>query len=471
MTSSGTVSGPPSLDPVILDRRCGDQRQIAVQLLDLRGGPTEPIRVRVVEAQPPASDGAPLRRIAPGPEAEAGVSFALDPRTGRPIDGSEASWSRHLSQDLVSQAEAVRRYARARTGVNRLGSMERHGWSPGLLLTRRQIFPLMPPHLVWLGEEAWTADEVCCVSPTCSCRDLFIDFEPLTIPLGESKILSASMHIDQWMVTKTWGKGPGRALAEAWMAQPGARERALDLFDAAHRAGGELLDPFTARRGVVRPEGRCPCGSHRKFSRCCARSTPPRVPGSLHALQARAHDALLDFATRELGEPLALEPTEQISKPAATPSAAARWAWLLYWRRYDGFTLADRFLADPGRGDPWLRCWLEAASGTPPEILEVQSLRGRDARMENLADLERPGHEVSLAPQDQVRARDVVFAAPVRVMGRTVLLGTWRMPSDKDIALKLVSELKTVRDPIDRLRRPERVLQAMFEVQAGLASA
>ncbi|MEO0606401.1 MAG: SEC-C domain-containing protein [Myxococcota bacterium] len=191
----------------------------------------------------------------------------------------------------------------------------------------------------------------------------------------------------------------------------GARERGRALLDQAHAVGEELLDPFAARKGVVNPDSRCPCGSRRKHKRCCMGARPPRVPGDLHALKARARTALIDFAVEELGEPLRITDADD---PVVVPTEESRWAWLLYWRRFDGFTLADRFLSDPGRGDVWLRRWLEAASGTPPDAFEVLSADGRSARLAGLADLDGSDRDVQLARPDEIRVGEVVFGAPVR---------------------------------------------------------
>ena len=101
-----------------------------------------------------------LKVSAYGASPPLGATVEMDPRTGQALKGSRLDWPFDLSNDAISKAEAVRRYARARTGVNRLSAMLRDGWSRGLLLTRRQLFPLMPPHIVWLKNEAWTFNAI-----------------------------------------------------------------------------------------------------------------------------------------------------------------------------------------------------------------------------------------------------------------------------------------------------------------------
>ena len=467
-SDSDTIRGMPTLDPGLVRRRKGSMVDAAVQLLDLRGGPTEPIGVRAIGVEVPDDASLPLLRASGTSTMEA--TAQLDPLTGQPVGECKDAWACAIDRDAALAVEAVRRFARGRVGVNRRSALERRGWEPGVLLSRRQIFPLEPPHLVWLDGAAWSADEVCCVTPTCGCEDLHIDFQELRASGVAGSILSAAIDLSRHEVTESWGHGPARELAMAWLAQPGARDHGRDLFHRAHAAGEELLDPFVTHRGVVNADSRCPCGGRKKYRRCCGRARPARVPGDLHALRERARKALIDSAPEVLGEPLSLTDADSVDNPVVIPSETCRLAWLLYWRRFDGFTLVDRFLADPDRGDPWLRRWLEAASGTPPDVFEVLSTDGRTARLGALADLDSADRHVQLSGPDEVRVGEVVLASPVRLMGRSALEGAWRMPSNKDIGLELSIELKTVRDELDRLRRPERVLQAMFEVAADMAA-
>ena len=466
-SNSDTIRGLPTLDPGLVRRRRGTVVESALQLLDLRGGPTEPIGVRAVGVDVPDDPEHPLRRPA-GTALEA--TARLDPVTGEPDCESRHAWACAIDRDAAQDVEAVRRFARGREGVNRRSALERRGWEPGCLLARRQIFPLAPPHFVWLDGAAWSADEVCCATPTCPCEDLHIDFQELRASGTAGSTLSAAIDMSRWEVTKIWGRGPAPELAMSWLAQPAARDRGRGLFASAHAAGEELLDPFVARRGVVHANSRCPCGGRKKYKRCCGRARPAPVPGDLHALKARARQALIDFATEVLGEALTPADAHSADNPVVIPSEESRWAWQLYWRRFDGFTLADRFLAEPDRGDPWLRRWLEAASGTPPDVFEVLSTDGRTARLSGLANLEGADHRVRLSEPGEVRVGEVVLASPVRLMGRTVLEGAWKMPSNEDIGPTLSIELKTVRDELDRLRRPERVLQAMFDGAAHVAA-
>ncbi len=459
------------MEPGLVRRRRGGITEAALQFLDLRGGPTEPIRVHAVGIEPPEDRASPYRLALCGGEPSVDVDAVLDPRTGEPLGKPAHAWACAVGEEGASMAMAVRRYARALTGVNRRASLARSGWSPGTLLSRRQIFPLDPPHLVCLGARAWIADEVFCVTPTCPCKNLSVDFEVLREAATEAPPLTAAIDLVSWTITETRGNGPARELAEAWMAQPGSRARARDLFARAHDVGRELLDPFVVHRGSVRPEGPCPCGSRRRYKQCCGRRSPPPVPGDLHALQERARRTLVAFAAEVLPEPLELTESEGVASPFRIPSMDCRLAWLLYWRRFDGYTLADRFLADPERGDPWLRCWLEAASGAPPDIFEVKSLRGQEARLTSLADLDAPDVQVLRPPGGLLRSDDAVLAAPVQIMGRTVLEGAWRASTSKEVSLALHLDLRSAGDEIDRLQRPARVLQAMFEVLADVEAA
>ena len=462
--NADTILGLPTLDPVLVRRQRGERVESALQFLDLRGGPTEPIGVRAVGVNVPED---PTDALVRGSAGVVDANAKLDPLTGEPLGECRDAWACAIDEKAALTVEAIRRFARGRFGVNRRSSFERRGWRPGLLLARRQLFPLDPPHVVWLDGAAWSADEVCCVMPTCPCEVLHVDFQEVRASAVAGPTVSAAIDMSRWQVTQTWGHGPARELAIAWLAQPGARDRGLDLFARAHAAGEDLLDPFVARRGVVSGGSRCPCGGRKKYQRCCGRAHPARVPGDLHALRARAREALLEFSTEALGAHVSEMEADDVCAEVVTLSEEARWAWLLYWRRYDGYTLADRFLAEPDRGDPWLRRWLEAASGTPPDVFEVLETNGRTARINGLADVDGGPRQVQLCEVGGVRTGDLVFASPVQLMGRSVLEGAWRSPGNEDFGRELSIELEAVPDAVDRLEHPERVLRAMFEVAAS----
>lgn len=460
MSAEEVVYGLPTLEPGVTRRRRGGVVvDAAVQLIDLRGTTTDPIWVRATSIAP-APEGERVRAL-PRDVVGFDVTREVDPVSGEARGDGPHAWAASLSADAAAMARATRRIARAHEGVNLLRSLETRGWSPGAVLTRRQLFPLDPPHLVWLDGEAWAADEVCCVTPDCPCQDLSVDFEPLVDGEDGGGRLSARLSLESWSIEQIWGGGSARLLAERWMAEPGARERARELFDRAHAAGRDLFDPFVIRDGRVQSDARCPCGSHRKFKRCCASASPPPVPGDLQALRTRARRALLAFAA-EAGPPLA--PSEIPGVASTLSGDESRQAWLLYWQMIDGLTLADRFLADPGRGDLWLRRFIEAANGTPIGIFAVSRVDGGLARLIPLRDPEGSGCLVSLAPGAGLREGDVVLGAPVRLMGTTVLEGAWRAPGSKDIQQRLAHELEPVGDLVERLLKPDRVLQAMSGV-------
>lgn len=464
---SGSITGLPTLGPALVHGRRGSEVRTALQLLDLRGGPTDPIGVRAVGVEVPDDPSQPYRR----PEGFAlDVSAKLDPRSGELLDAGEHTAVCAVEPRSVVLAEGVRRFVRARTGVNRRSAMERRGWRSGVLLTRQQLFPLEPPHLVWLDGGLWEANEVCCVTPTCPCQDLYIDFTRVRPSRTAHVPLSATLDVSRMEVTGALGDGPIRELAMAWLAQPGGPGRARDVFASGHGVGKELFNPFAVQRGLVNPRSRCLCGSAKRYKSCCGRARTAPVPGDLHALQRRARAALIAFAPTSLGAPLQLPDAQSADLPVAMPSEASRWAWLLYWRRFDGFTLADRFLADPKRGDPWLRCWLEAASGTPLDVFEVLSAEGQVARIASLSNPDAVGHDVLLAAPDELRAGEVVLTSPVRVMGRTVLQGAWAAPSNGALRSELTKALMPVCDEIERMCRPERVLNVFSGVAVGASA-
>jgi hypothetical protein len=180
------------------------------------------------------------------------------------------------------------------------------------------------------------------------------------------------------------------------------------------------------------------------------------MPDDLARLAAHAEQELRRFAEDDLE--LRLDEVPVRDALGCVVEEPTRSAWLLYWHRFMGHTLADRFLADPDRGDRWVRRWLEAASGTPPDVLRVLE-GGRGSATLGSVSLEGGTVTVQLARGERLEAGELVLGAPVRVGGRRLLVGGWGAgPSSKARALEGLP------GPIERLVDPAAVLRAFAEV-------
>lgn len=141
MSNEDSIQGLPTLDRGIVRRRRGEVVDVALQLLDLCGGPTEPIRVRAISVHLPDDPGGPIRSISTNaPSFD--VTADVDPISGKPLMATAHAWACTLDAEATANAQAVRRVARAQAGVNLRSSLERRRWTPGLVLSRslRQVW-------------------------------------------------------------------------------------------------------------------------------------------------------------------------------------------------------------------------------------------------------------------------------------------------------------------------------------------
>ncbi|MFH1464661.1 MAG: type II toxin-antitoxin system HicA family toxin [Pseudomonadota bacterium] len=185
MTSNETVSGPPVVDPVILERRDGDQHQVPIQLLDLRGGPTEPIRVRVVDIEVP-----------------------LGPEGGERSPGSAPAWLERVETDGVELAVAL--------------SLADRGWTLELSVYGEDSEPLVgEPVMLQLDDT------------------LLLDGDEAHATDGEGELrleVGAGEALDIWLPER-----PGAALA--LRLRPPEEAHTLAILIQAEEGGGRLTIP------------------------------------------------------------------------------------------------------------------------------------------------------------------------------------------------------------------------------------
>lgn len=219
----------------------------------------------------------------------------------------------------------------------------------------------------------------------------------------------------------------------------------------------------------------CPCGSGKKFKRCCvdarvrgstlrlvepALSDPLRAAAGLHALDEELVKRLFAFAKTLNGfAPLEDFPIDLEHEPEAISIFVS---WAVYEHSFGGATIVERFLrASSGALRRDEHAWLSAQARSRLsawEVLDVergQSIRVRDMfTSEEALVVERMGSE-SLVP------RDVLLARVVTHDGSAVFCGMHPRALGPREASELVAQVRRVlagrrnaKLTADDLRRP-----------------
>ena len=162
-------------------------------------------------------------------------------------------------------------------GLRRRGPDEaqRPELAPGDLLGWYEAFPDDRRDQYLLRDSVFTAEDLYCANPTCTCAEATIDFAELlernrASSVGHVRVSLPAAHVIEWKPQRD------RALLEQlWAA---FRTRHPDLGERLTERKGRIaeLDPLVVRAPAVAPPraGRtdpCPCGSGTKFKRCCGR--------------------------------------------------------------------------------------------------------------------------------------------------------------------------------------------------------
>ena len=230
-------------------------------------------------------------RIAP----ERGKTLWYDTNTGDvgPAEDPEARWLKaHLTSAVEQRLQD--RWERQR------GQLDQHAWRRfqwstvefGDLVSRRKVLPASWDPIVQHGDELYLADDHYCINPRCDCTTVTIYLSEL-LEDGKLRDLSTirvavedgSVHagkIDNPLARTLWAKF--EAQQEFVNEIPEYRDRMRTIGDTLNREGimafGEtrprqpiicLPDPEPYRRtqAKVGRNAPCPCGSGRKYKRCC----------------------------------------------------------------------------------------------------------------------------------------------------------------------------------------------------------
>lgn len=197
----------------------------------------------------------------------------------------------------------------------------------------------------------------------------------------------------------------------------------------------------------------CPCGSGRKYKKCCLRRDEEQQRAS-HSLSERdaGHEldnhlvgAMLDFAERRFGRAwLGFE--ADFVDPKGTLELTIPWA--VYGHRVDGATVCEHFLeAKRGKLSARERSWLDAQRDAWLTVWEVTSVEpGVQIGLRDLLSGETRVVREGMASTTLV-LRDAVLGRVVDFEGRSLLCGMYPRPLPPFEAAEVVDRART------RLRR------------------
>jgi hypothetical protein len=214
----------------------------------------------------------------------------------------------------------------------------------------------------------------------------------------------------------------------------------------------------------------CPCGSGRKYKRCCgAAGGALDVAQSLHALDEALAARILHFgeteladALREAAEACPFDPYDALYMPIAS-------TYLIHLARVGEGTLARAFLEREGRRlAPREREWLEACGRAWLSAWEVVDVfPGRGLHLRDLLTGEERGVTERLATQG-LRPRLAICARVVDAAGVAVLAGCHPRALDPLAVDGVASEVRRIlragRNPIPAERLRGEFCETLLEI-------
>jgi hypothetical protein len=124
--------------------------------------------------------------------------------------------------------------------------------------------------------QPYLASDCYCLEPDCSCDEVTVQFVDLSpAEGGETPLVGSARASIRRLRAPTFDDGPAvvRQLWSALLEQHGAdvlRERFRRMREVARRRGS-LPAPARAAKAKVGRNDPCPCGSGKKYKRCCGR--------------------------------------------------------------------------------------------------------------------------------------------------------------------------------------------------------
>ena len=220
--------------------------------------------------------------------------------------------------------------------------------------------------------------------------------------------------------------------------------------------------PLVANRRAAPKVSRnapCPCGSGKKYKKCCLRAgdepAAPAQPAPIHAMDERLVLDMMRYARRRFGDVMS-RAAKDFREPENSLQLFCPWA--VYGFHVEGRPIVAWYLAERGRhlsagAREWLaaqqRAWLSVW-----EVLAVEPGTGITVR-DLLSGRERQVHEVS--GSRTLARRDAVLARVVDHAGDAVFCGSHPRPLSPAAAATVVRRIRTTLRtkgpvPVERLR-------------------
>jgi hypothetical protein len=163
--------------------------------------------------------------------------------------------------------------------VQRANRVVIHGWRQGEMVAWNDLFKGVRNDLYLLGDRVYAASEAYCPVPKCDCFEVCIGFDTRTPrggpTAGSVRVLrSAPPKLDPY-------RGRGELLEQLWTAfrarHARYEERFARRYEIVKKLGARIsaaepaASTSTSTTRKVGPNDPCPCGSGKKFKKCCRR--------------------------------------------------------------------------------------------------------------------------------------------------------------------------------------------------------
>lgn len=224
-----------------------------------------------------------LRSMLDGPQA---MEARLDIDLGR-VEPDDYEGRTPLSAEWVDYVQSQvdgelldllhERWLRAK-GVTAAPSADWPPREPGALVGWDEAHPDDRQDLYLDGDTVVAAEDLYCVKPSCTCGEVRLVFAPLT--RGAPPIGSVRVRLHTGDVIESESKPAKRAALDRLWNAFRARHRVAARIDKRQQQMIELArmrsqtqTPTPAARTTTKGVGRndlCPCGSGKKYKRCCA---------------------------------------------------------------------------------------------------------------------------------------------------------------------------------------------------------
>jgi hypothetical protein len=155
-------------------------------------------------------------------------------------------------------------------------------WKPGMDVSWMDVSPEEDaPSEIIFDNQTWAVSDFYCVEPGCDCEEVSVNFwrergtgrevhDVGTVSVIPEKIENAqflSHGADRALLKKLWTEWCTRFNLPVLLRN--RREKMRQIGPEIHQLWAAQRKPLAKSGGATGPNDRCPCGSGKKFKRCC----------------------------------------------------------------------------------------------------------------------------------------------------------------------------------------------------------